>query len=194
MKLSKVIKKLANIDLWGFDPINQKYVDLKNRALLEVSGHWVSERVSFNSRRVLLTPEKIGSEYKALRFGTSPKTHIMYSEQENFQTNDVFLYDYTVLDETDEAQTVTITTVPASSGMGGDKTETLSDPFPVHMVRFASTSSREVDHIEFSRLYAFAPGNITINEDQELLIGSDRYIITEAVPELLTLRLSITKR
>ena len=105
-----------------------------------------------------------------------------------------YLYDYTLLDKTNAGQTVTISTGGTASGMGGEKAEAFSDPFPIHMVRFASTSSEEQDHVQFSRLYAFAPGSTVVSEDMELEVEGDRYIITEAVPELLCMRLSVTRR
>lgn len=192
MKLVQAHRKLATNELWGFDLTTRAFINTDNPALLESSGRWISERVSFNSRRVLLVERPITQE--VIRIGDDAVEHILYSEQRNISRGSAYLYDYTILDKTDSAQSVTIATSTTASGMGGAKTETLSEPFPVHMVRFASTSSEEQDHTQFSRLYAFAPGSLTITEDMELEVDGDRYIITESVKELLCTRLSVTRR
>lgn len=192
MRLVQAHRKLATNDLLGYSLATKEFVNTENPSLLEVSGHWVSERVSFNARRVLIV-ERVISQ-RVVRLGVDTLNHILYSEQKNIRRNQVIYYDYTILDQTDEAKTVTITTVPSASGMGGVKTETLSDPFPVHMVRYAATSSEEAEHVKMSRMYAFAPGNLTITEDQELVIGGDRFVITESVKELLCVRLSLVRR
>ena len=194
MRIVQALRKLASNVLWGYNTTTQEFEDLLNPALLEISGHWISERVGFNARRVLLVERPIYPNYTVVRIGDDDVEHILYSEQRNVYRDSAIYYDYTVLDKTDTAQAVTITTTATASGMGGDKTETLSTPFPVHMVRFAATRSEEQEFVEFSRLYAFAPGNEVITEDMELAIDGDRYIITEAVKELLCLRLSITRR
>jgi len=193
MKLIQALRKLGKSSLKGFDTATLTWVEIDTVALLESDQRWISERVGFNARRVLLT-EKTINPYRVLKVADDDIRRIVYSEQRAVHATSAFLYDYTVLDETHEARLVTIATVPAASGMGGEKTETLSDPFPVHMVRFAGTKSEEQDHVDFSKLYAFAPGNLIITEDEELSIGSDRYVITEAGEELLTTRLSVTKR
>jgi len=193
VRLIQALRKLGKSTLVGFNTTTSLWGNIETKALLESDQRWISERVGFNARRVLLTEHSL-DPYRVIKISNDDIKHIIYSEQRAIGRGAAFLYDYTILDETDEAQSVTFTMADTASGMGGDKTETLSDAFPVHMVRYASTSSEEQDHVQFSRLYAFLPGDITVTEDQELSIGPDRYIITEAVTELLCLRLSLTKR
>ena len=194
MRVVQAFRKLSKNKLLGYDSGTAAFKDTLNPCILESSGRWISERVGFNARRVLLTESPVYPAYGVVKVGDDLVEHILYSEQRNILHNTSYLYDYTLLDKTNDAQSVTISTVPSASGMGGTKSETLSELFPVHMVRFASTSSEEQDHVQFSRLYAFAPGSEAITEDMELLVAGDRYIITEAVPELLCMRLSITRR
>lgn len=194
MRISQAFKKLATNHLVGYDHTFDEWVDTRIRCILESSGRWISERVGFNARRVLLTDAAVTPDYYVVKIGDDSVDHIIYSEQRNVLHNKSYLFDYTLLDKTNDAQLVTISTVPSASGMGGEKTETLSASFPVHMVRFASTNSEEQDHVQFSRLYAFAPGNKVITEDRELAIDGDRYTITEAVKELLCVRLALVRR
>lgn len=194
MKFVQAFRKLARNNLKGFDPGTSAFVDANIKCIFESSGRWISERVGFNARRVLLTEMPIYPTYDVVRIGDDTVDHILYSEQRNVSRDAPYMYDYTVLDKTNDCQSVTTTTGATASGMGGTKTETLSAAFPVHMVRFAATSSEEADHVDFSRLYAFAPGSIVVNEDMELEIDGDRYIVSEAVKELLCLRLSVTRR
>lgn len=190
----QTFRKLAKNKLMGYDSGTDTFLDSLNPCIFESSGRWISERVGFNARRVLLTERPVYPTYDVVRVGDDDVDHILYSEQRNVLRDTSYLYDYTLLDKTNDAQSVTITTVPAASGMGGDATETLSTPFPIHMVRYAATGSEEQAHVDFSRLYAFAPGSLVITEDMELEVGGERYVITEAVKELLCLRLSVTRR
>ena len=195
MRMVQTFRKLARNRLMGYDAGTDTFVDALNPCIFESSGRWISERVGFNARRVLLVENPVYPTYDIVKIGDDTVEHILYSEQRNVLRNSAYLYDYTLLDKTNEAQAVTLTTVPSASGMGGTLTESLSAAFPIHMVRFAATSSSEQDHVDFSRLYAFAPGSLTIDEDMELEVdGGDRYVITEAVEELLCIRLSVTRR
>ena len=194
MKLVQAFRKLSKNRLLGFDTGTGTWIDALNPCILESSGRWISERVGFNARRVLLTEFPVHPKYNLVKVGDDSVEHILYSEQRNLSRNSPYLYDYTLLDKTDEAKTVTITTTSTASGMGGTKTETLSASFPVHMIRFASTGSEVADHTAFSRLFAFAAGTEDVNEDMELEINGDRFTINEVVEELLCLRLSLTKR
>lgn len=194
MRMVQTFRKLAKNKLMGYDSGTDTFLDTLNPCIFEASGRWISERVGFNARRVLLVEKPVYPTYDVVKIGDDTVEHILYSEQRNVLRDSSYLYDYTLLDKTNDAQAVTITTVPAASGMGGTKSEALSPNFPVHMVRFASTRSEEQEFVEFSRLYAFAPGSKAITEDMELVVDGDRYIITEAVKELLCLRLSVTRR
>ena len=192
MKMSQTIAKLARTTGVGWNPALLIFENLPSKLLLETSGRWISERVSFNSRRVMLMATPIS--YFVIKIEQDTLRHILYSEQKNINRGEIYLYDYTILDETDSAQTVTITTTPAASGMGTSKVETLSTEFPIHMVRFGAGRSEALDHQEFTRLYAFIPGDTTANDDMELDISGTRYTITESVTELLCIRLSLTER
>lgn len=194
MRMVQTFRKLAKNKLMGYDSGTDTFLDSLNPCIFESSGRWISERVGFNARRVLLTENAVYPTYDVVKIGDDDVEHILYSEQRNVLRNTPYLYDYTLLDRTNGAQTVTLTTVPAASGMGGTISEALSAEFPIHMVRFAATSSEEQDHVDFSRLYAFAPGSMDITEDMELEVDGERYVITEAVKELLCLRLSVTRR
>lgn len=194
MRMVQAFRKLSKNRLLGYDKDTSTFLDALNPCIFESSGRWISERVGFNARRVLLTEHPVAPTYDVVKIGVDSVEHILYSEQRNILRDTSYLYDYTLLDKTNAGQTVTISTGGTASGMGGAKAEALSDPFPIHMVRFASTSSEEQDHVQFSRLYAFAPGSTVVSEDMELEVEGDRYIITEAVPELLCMRLSVTRR
>jgi len=195
VRVVQAFRKLAKNNLLVYSQTDSAFIDVNTKALLESSGRWISERVGFNARRVLLTEKEISPQYRVVKIGSDTVEHILYSEQRNVLYGASYLFDYTLLDKTHSAQTVSFSLVPSASGMGGVKTEVLSaEIFPVHMVRFASTKSEEVDHVEYSRLYAFAPNNISINDDMELQIGGERYLINESEPELLCIRLALTKR
>lgn len=192
MRLVQAFRKLATNTLWGYDLTSATYVDTENPALLESTQRWISERVGFNARRVLLCEKKITQ--RAVKVGDDTLEHILYSEQKNIRADQTFLYDYTILDKTHQAQTVSFTATQSASGLAGDTTEDLSAPYPVHMIRYAGTNSKEAESQLYSRLYAFAPGNIQVDTDQELLIAGERYIVEEAFTELLTTRLMVTRR
>jgi len=194
MKMVQAFRKLSKNRLMGYVSGTDTFVDTLNPCIFESSGRWISERVGFNARRVLLTENPVYPAYDVVRIGDDDVDHILYSEQRNVLRDTSYLHDYTLLDKTNDAVAVTLTTVPAASGMGGAITETLSTTFPIHMVRYAATGSSEQDHVDFSRLYAFAPGSLVIDEDMELEVDGDRYVITESVKELLCLRLSVTRR
>lgn len=193
MRLVQALRKLGNSTLLGYNFTTLTWDNIETKALFESDQRWISERVGFNARRVLLTENTL-DPYRVLKISLDDIQHIVYSEQRAIGKGVAFLYDYTLLDKTNEAQTVTITTTPSASGMETTAVETLSTAFPIHMVRYAAATSEEQEHVDFSRLYAFAPGSLTITEDMELAVDGERYVITEAVKELLCLRLSVTKR
>ena len=193
MRLVQALRKLGKVQVHGYNIATASWDTLTGKALLESSQRWISERVGFNARRVLLTDFSLGA-YRTVKISEDDVEHILYSEQRNIQGSTAFLYDYTVLDKTDEVVTVTFQETQTASGQAGDVVEILSDPFPIHRVRYAKADSEVMDHQVYSRSYAFAPNNIAINTSQELQVGTDRFIIEEADDELLTTRLMITKR
>lgn len=194
MRLVQALRKLGKVQVTGFDVTDKTWDIVLTRALLESSQRWISERVGFNARRVLLTTATL-DPYRVIKISDDDVQHILYSEQRNVRGKAAFLYDYTLLDKTNEMQVVTFTTTPSASGMETSVVETLSDPFPVHLVRYAKADSNEVDSLDYTRSYCFAPGDIPVDPDNELLSSTgDRYLIEEAEPELLTTRLMLVKR
>ena len=194
MRLAQAFRKLSKSSLLGRNPNTGAWESITFDALLESDQRWISERVGFNARRVLLTEFAI-PPYRVIKVAEDDIERILYSEQRAVSKGTAFLYDYTLLDQTNTMQLVTFTTTNSASGMPGEVSESLSIAFPVHLVRYAKADSNEVDSIDYTRSYCFAPGDIPIDPDNELLSSTgDRYLIEEAEPELLTTRLMLIKR
>lgn len=194
MRLTQALGKLGKCTVHGYDLATQTWKVVPTKAILESSQRWISERVGFNARRVLLTSEPV-LPYYVVKISDDDIEHILYSEQRNIQKGKSFVYDYTLLDKTHGAQIVTFTTTQLASGMQGELVEELSTAVhPLHLVRYAKSDSVANDAIDYSRSYGFIAGNVPITTDNELLVGTDRYLIEEAEAELLTTRLMLIKR
>jgi hypothetical protein len=193
MRIAQAHLKLANNSIEGFNNLTALYEALTSPVVFEVSGRWISERVSFNSRRVMLARESLLA-YSVLRIGGQPDRFILYSEQKNILNDSIFTYDYTVLDETDQADVMHQVTTTSASGLEGATVDTVLETLPIHLVRFGQTGSEEADFIHFSRQYAFVPNYSTVTTSHELRVGSDRYVIQEVSDELLCKRVTMIKR
>ena len=193
MRLSQPLKKLGKARLTGYHPTNLTWDALPPKALLESDQRGISESVSFNSRRVLLTDASL-DPYRIITISDDPLQHILYSEQRAIKGAGAFVYDYNLLDATDQAVLISFVTSQAASGLQRDSVATPSSSFPVHMSRISSTSSEEVEHMRFTKLFALLPSYLNPTTDMELQIGVDNYVITEVVVELLTKRLILTRR
>jgi len=194
MRIQQALRKLRSNKVLGLNPTTGLYEDTLNPGVLEVSGHWISERVSFNSRRVLLVEQPLSPTYSVLKLGDEPERHILYSGQKNIYHDTAAYYDYTLLDETDEASIIRQVTTISASGIQGSTVETTVDTLPVHLVRFGQTPSDEADFIFFSRQYAFLPAFADITTADELQVGTDRFTIQDIAQELLTMRITMVKR
>lgn len=193
MRINAAHQKLAKNKLYGFNVNTEQWDNIECKALLESSQRWVSSRLSFMTRRVLLTDKPL-LPYKSIKIDDSNHINILYSEQPNQRGRGTFLYDYTTIDATHEARTVTFNTTKSLSGMEASVVEVLSGPFPIHMGRYAGTNSQVTDNHLYSRIAAYIPDDVLISTDNELVVGGDRYIVEEAFPELHTTVLMLTKR
>ena len=194
MRLKQALGKLGKARIFGYDKDTGGWDLIETKALLESSQRWISERVGFNARRVLLTQDCL-DPYRVVKISDDTVEHILYSEQRNIQQATSFVYDYTLLDKTHGAQIVTFETTKVASGADAALVEVL-DPVihAVHLVRYAKADSSANEAIDYSRSYGFIAGNVQITTDNELQIGTSRYLIEEAEPELLTTRLMLIKR
>ena len=195
MKLDQPFKKLAKSSVTGYDLSQNKFVTLPNqRVLLESDQRWISERQSFNSRRVLLT-DKTLMPYYVIKVAEDDLERITYSEQRAIGADKAFLYDYTLLDKTHGAQIVTFETTNNAAGVPSIVNEVI-DPIihAVHLTRYAKADSAVNDAIDYTRSYGFIAGNVPISPDNELLIDGTRYLIEESEAELLTTRIMLIKR
>jgi hypothetical protein len=79
------------------------------------------------------------------------------------------------------AQIITYTTVPAPSGIGGTKVESLSDPYYCHMERYTSTTSSEVDVVRYGTfIFTFPKSALAaLSEDKELRVDGVDYELNE---------------
>ncbi len=194
MRLKQALGKLGKCTVHGYNLSTQKWDVIPMKAILESSQRWISERVGFNARRVLLTSLPV-LPYHVVKISDDDVEHILYSEQRNIQGGSSFVYDYTLLDKTHGAQIVSFTTTPTASGMEGEAVEEISTAtHPLHLVRYAKADSVVNDAIDYSRSYGFIAGNVPLTVDNELKVGGDRYVIEEAEAELLTTRLMLVKR
>ena len=194
MRLKQALGKLGKATIHGYNITTNKWDVVPMKAILESSQRWISERVGFNARRVLLTSLPV-LPYHVVKISDDDVEHILYSEQRNIQGSTSFVYDYTLLDKTHGAQIVSFTTTTLASGQEGDVVEELTTAVhPLHLVRYGKSDSVVNEAVDYSRSYGFIAGNVSISPDNELQVGTDRYIIEEAEAELLTTRLMLVKR
>jgi len=194
MKLVQAVRKLRTNSILGWNTTTELFDDLGFLVILETSQRWISENPRFSSSRVILSEDKIPEEYRLLMVGDNNIPYIIYSEQKNIRKDKSFVYDYTVLDQTDIAEVIEIEGVQAASGQIIDTVETILNTTPVHMARFGSTGSNKHDDADFTRLTAFLPLNIPVDTDNELKVGSEYFQIDEVNKDLYATRLQLIKR
>lgn len=194
MRLVQPFRKLSTNKLLGLNPTTLVYDTVLTTALFESDQRWISERVAFNARRVLLTEDPIPDPYRVLKVGDDDIEHILYSEQRAVHRNEAFLYDYTVMDVTNTVDLIQFDETASASGVGGSVVETVVGSYPIHLVRFGGASSEMAEHVDFSRSFAFGPSYMPATTDMELDFAGERYSIEEVEPELLAIRMGVIKR
>lgn len=194
MKLVQAVRKLRTNAISGFNLTTDVYDLFDFQVILETSQRWISERPSFSSRRVMLSEDKVPDGYRVLLIGDNDIPYIIYSEQKNVHLDKSFIYDYTLLDQTDIAEVIEMQGVAAASGQLTNTVEAVLYTTPIHLSRFGSTESKEHADADFSRMVAFIPDNRDIDTDNEIKVGTTYYQVDEVVKELYCTRIHLLKR
>ena len=181
MNLNRPVQKFAKTPVDGWNVSG--WTNNIGKGAIEVYSRFITERTFGAVKRILLCAEPLPNEFTTIRIPDGTRYLLSYLDKDIAEST-IYNYVYLLQEVSADARVITSSYSETASGMGGDETETPSVDIPCYLERYSGTASKAADSLVYSRVRFLLPRGTVVDTDDELEIGTKRYIINEVDNEL----------